>query len=135
MQQETDEKGILLSLAEEGRLSEKVGEYLESCRAQDGEKPTARGKGGGAHRFPNFAGLCRYTGAGTSELAVLRREAPREYDRLLAVFEDEALNSPLSPTLLSAYMKKRLLYAEEEAEPPSNQVVWCFEHDILADGE
>ncbi len=132
MKKEVQERGVLTELAERGELTAAVLEYLAWCKAVP-EEQTAKGKGASAQRFPNFAGFCRHTGAGVSELRALRREYPREYDRLLAIFEDEALNSALSPTLLSAYMKKRLMYAEEEST--DRQVVWCFEHDIIADGE
>ena len=59
---------------------------------------------------------------------------PDEYDRLVAIFEDEALNADISPNLLSTYMKKRLLYVCDE-EPQGTEVKYCFEHDIYADGE
>ncbi len=134
MDNESGEHGILTALAACGKLTEAVLEYLARCKSVPEEHAAAaRSKSASAQRFPNFAGFCRHMGAGVSELRTLRREHPKEYDKLLAIFEDEALNSALSPTLLSAYMKKRLMYAEEEKE--DRQVVWCFEHDIIADGE
>ena len=67
---------------------------------------------------------------------------PNEYDKLIAIFEDEALNSDVSPTLLSAYLKKRLCYSYERSgesdgrrEDSDKEVRYCFEHDIFADGE
>ncbi len=132
MQEEARE--ILAGLAECESLMESVSEYLTSCRSESAEQSPSKGKSG-AQRFPNLAGFCRHVGAGMSELRSLRARFPHEYDRLLAIFEDEALNSALSPTLLSAYMKKRLLYSEEESEATGKEVVWCFEHDIIADGE
>ncbi len=135
MDKDSNEHGILSVLAARGELTAAVLEYLAECKSVPEEHTAAaKGKSASAQRFPNFAGFCRHMEAGVSELKTLRREHPEEYDKLLAIFEDEALNSALSPTLLSAYMKKRLLYAEEE-EKAGRQVVWCFEHDIIADGE
>ena len=51
------------------------------------------------------------------------------------MLEDEALNSSLSPTLISAYLKKRLGYASDSsAESSENQLQIKFEHDIFEDG-
>ncbi len=65
------------------------------------------------------------------------REQQEEYDALLAVFEDEALNSGLSPTVVSAYLKHRLGYGEKTEEKTavaSEGVKLIFEHDIFEDG-
>ena len=54
----------------------------------------------------------------------------------LAVLEDEALNSDLSPTLLSAYLKRRLGYdTPARALAQKDQICISFEHDIIEDGE
>ena len=59
---------------------------------------------------------------------------------LCAMFEDEALNSGLSATLISAYLKKHLGYGDK-AETASKssmeleQIKLVFEHDIYEDGE
>ena len=61
--------------------------------------------------------------------------------RSIAVMEDEALNSPvLSPTVVSAYLKRRLSYGERTPSgDPSladcGKVRLVFEHDIVEDGE
>ena len=65
----------------------------------------------------------------------LRASNPDEYDRLVAIFEDEALNADISPNLLSTYMKKRLLYVCDEETTQVGKIKYCFEHDIYADGE
>ena len=126
---------VTVALFKEGTLFSAVEDYIEQCYASqaDGEsKPKVKPK----IRFPNVAGFCRYLGTGISDVLVFKTEYPFEYDRLLAIFEDEALNSDVSSTLLSAYMKKRLLYAVEDA-PRSvlGEVRYCFEHDVFADGE
>ena len=52
------------------------------------------------------------------------------------ILEDEALNSDMSPSLLSGYLKKRLGYGEESGkEGQGESVVVVFEHDALRDGE
>ena len=65
---------------------------------------------------------------------------PEYADWLCACFEDEALNASNSPTLLSAYLKKRLGYLEkqskgEQSESECGLMRLVFEHDIEEDGE
>ena len=110
-------------------LLERAGEYVAACAA---ECTGAKGR----TRFPNLAGFCRALGVGVE---VFRREMeayPEVMDALLAVFEDEALNSSASPTIVSAYLKKRLGYEKEAAvRNDGGQIKIEFEHDIFEDGE
>ena len=90
-------------------------------------------------RFPNVAGFCRNIGIGGSEYARLSKKYPEEFEKLACILEDEALNSEISPTLLGAYLKRRLGY-DDSARSQKNdvdvgQLKLIFEHDILADGE
>lgn len=126
---------ILCKLCKSGELWSTVDAYLDTCRT-DTPEPSAK-KSRCPSRFPNLAGLCRYAQAGIAALKELRQRYPDEYDRLLAIFEDEALNAELSPTLLSAYMKKRMLYSADESEESNqkSEVRYCFEHDVFSDGE
>ena len=62
---------------------------------------------------------------------------PEEFGIIRAMMEDEALNSEMATTLVSAYLKTRLGYGE----PPSakhaadtGEVSLVFEHDIYEDG-
>ena len=132
-QRSTSDKSKMKNLLDSGRLFRMADKYIESCRAaprEDGAKAKRQ------YRFPNLAGFCRYAKAGLSDLMELRTSDPDEYDRLIAVFEDEALNADISPNLLSTYMKKRLLYVcDEESTQQIGEVKYCFEHDIYADGE
>ena len=117
--------------AENGRLRRLIERYLKFCRAPE-EK-----KGG---RFPNLAGFCRWMGCGIEAIDQLRLTHPGEADYLVAVMEDEALNSPvLSPTVVGAYLKRRLAYGEKQAGTSSSadcgEVRLVFEHDIAEDGE
>ena len=58
---------------------------------------------------------------------------------ILAMLEDEALNSDMAATLISPYLKARLGYGEvrevKHAAPDTGEVRLVFEHDIYADGE
>ena len=84
--------------------------------------------------FPNLAGFCRFIGVGTSELESYGKSNPSEYERVLTVLEDEALNSGVSPALVSAYLKKRLGYDGARPQESSSQLEIKFEHDIFEDG-
>lgn len=125
-------KNKIKKLLDDGRLYRMADKYIESCRTAPREDGT---KAKRQYRFPNLAGFCRYVKSGLSDLLELKFINPDEYDRLVAVFEDEALNADISPNLLSTYMKKRLLYVCDEETPASTEVKYCFEHDIYADGE
>ncbi|MBQ8817149.1 MAG: hypothetical protein IJZ83_01085 [Clostridia bacterium] len=124
--------GVISQLHEEGRLLDVIEEYVARCHSvAEGEAKARR-----RSEFPNIAGFCRYVGVGFSDFYKFKEEKPREYDKLLAIFEDEALNSDISSTLLSSYMKKRMLYSDaDEGKGKSGGVTYCFEHDVFADGE
>lgn len=122
----------LAESAKTGKWKSHLRQYLNSCRPPPDADPKRPGG-----RLPNLAGFCRWLGCGVSELDALRTAHPEVADYLGAVMEDEALNaSAVSPTLLTAYLKRRLGYAEKpevsSAECGSVHVV--FEHDITEDG-
>lgn len=107
-----------------------VARYVELCRSE----MTGKNKS----RFPNLAGFCRYLGVGVESFEEAFREYPESYNALCAVFEDEALNSELSPTVITAYLKQRLGYGEkQEVKQASYQLPelkLVFDHDIFEDG-
>lgn len=87
-------------------------------------------------RFPNLAGFCRYFGIGDTEYKSLKNKYPKEFERINWVFEDEALNAEVSPTIVSAYLKRRLGYEKSnESEIIDGELKVIFEHDIMEDGE
>ena len=90
-------------------------------------------------RFPNVAGFCRYLGIGHKEYERLSNKYPEEFEKLSAILEDEALNSEISASVLTAYLKKRLGYADTDGsnknEVEAGQIRLVFDHDILADGK
>jgi hypothetical protein len=110
-----------------------IEEYVESCRPPADADPKKS-----VGRLPNLAGFCRYLGCALSDLQTLRTSNARLFERLSAVFEDELLNHSPSPTIMSAYLKKRLGYAEETSEDEKGadgvQMNLIFEHDIVHDG-
>lgn len=125
-----------------GRLDELIEQYISACRAvpscsgeaNPSQKKKRTAEGGTA--FPNLAGFCRYIGIGAESLGRILADFPREAELLMAVLEDEALNSSASPTIVAAYLKKRLGY-EKDLPPPKaeTQLKIQFEHDIFKDGE
>ena len=132
---------VLCRMCAEGVLDGLVDDYLVLC-SESVRTGEASSKTRTRQRLPNPAGFCRYLNTGLSDMAALAEHFPHEYDKLIAIFEDEALNSDVSPTLLSAYFKKRLSYSYERlgerdaaTDGGSKEVRFCFEHDIFADGE
>ena len=123
------------------RLLEK---YIAHCRPEEDEE-SVRGSGAKNQKriegkFPNLAGFCRFLKIGTEDLLGFSEEFPEAVAYILAVFEDEALNSSVSPTLLTAYLKRRLGYEREldrkERPIPADALpVIRFEHDVYGDGE
>ena len=118
-----------------GEFGKLVDGYLLFCREPMGEGGASRS--GRLQVFPNLAGFCRYIGTGTEALLRILGDYPEEAERLFAILEDEALNSSVSPTIISAYLKRRLGY-EKETQPKrdlAGQIKIEFEHDIFEDGE
>lgn len=74
---------------------------------------------------------------GVADISALEGKYPEQYRALLALMEDEALNSDKSSTLINTYFKERLrlgtVQADEERSEPALTVV--FEHDVISDGE
>ena len=113
-------------------------EYIFFCKNSDANSSqgSSSKKSSAKGRFPNIAGFCRFMKTGVGELEQLASDFPQEYERILSVFEDEALNSDLSSALLSSYMKKRLFYEKACTESKDDsEIKVCFEHDIFGDGE
>ena len=129
----TEKEGsVICRLLEQGKLDSMLEEYTRKCHeSEEASSQKAKKRA----MFPNIAGFCRYIGTGLSDFYDLQTKNLTEYDRLLAVFEDEALNSDVSAAMLSLYMKMRMLYSFEENVGNGEGVSYCFEHDIYVDGE
>ena len=120
-----------------GLLGALLEEYIASCHTplQKEMPPEKRGKAvTRGDRFPNLAGFCRYLGCSTEEWFTMETSHPTEFGRLRATLEDEALNAAMSPTVIAAYLKKRLGYDKEPTDAEGALTVQ-FEHDIFSDGE
>ena len=143
----TKQEGIdLLRTACDGNMLDKLAEeYVIFCHtskdtAKEEEQSSTRKKRGAEapSRFPNVAGFCRYLCIGHKDYERLSKKYPEEFEKLLAIFEDEALNSEISASVLTAYLKKRLGYADtercEKSEVEAGQIRLVFDHDIISDG-
>ena len=120
-----------------GQLSRLLEEYVALChppREADEKAPKGRASPPAGERFPNLAGFCRYLGCATEEWLSMERDYPIPFGRLRAVLEDEALNASLSPTVVGAYLKRRLGY-DKESDTHTEPMSVRFEHDIWEDGE
>ena len=56
---------------------------------------------------------------------------------MLALFEDEALNSDKNATVLNTYIKERLKFGDKKecsSTLPMGDIKVVFEHDIAEDG-
>ena len=116
-----------------GNIINLLEQYVISCNTEpikDNSRSSQKAKQG----FPNLAGFCRFLHVSTAELEVFGRENPDIYGRILAILEDEALNSAISPTVISAYLKKRLGYDAVKHHTEQGQLEIKFEHDIFEDG-
>ena len=125
-----------ISINDGGKILNLLNEYIIACSNTDIQKDEKKSpKSPMGATFPNLAGFCRYLKISTSELEELAKKFPDDYQRLLTILEDEALNSRLSPTIVSAYMKKHLGYDRTSKCQTNSQLEIKFEHDIFEDGE
>jgi hypothetical protein len=119
-------------------ITDLVEKYVIHCLMLDGENDEEQGskpkKKGKKSRFPNLAGFCRFYGFTKTDIEKLKTRKPLQYESLCMVFEDEALNSELSPTVLNAYLKRYLGYADktkgERGMWEGEQIQLVFDHDI-----
>lgn len=138
---------LLQTACECGTLEKLAEEYIIFCHTseekeqEDKNESASKKKKAGElpSRFPNVAGFCRYFGIGHQKYERLSKKYPEEFEKISAILEDEALNSSVSASVLTAYLKKRLGYADaekrEESEVEAGQIRLVFEHDILSDGQ
>ena len=84
-------------------------------------------------RVANIAGFCRYLGISAERLRELTDSLPDQAEQIRDVFEDEALNSGMSPSLLMSYLKSRLGYGDSGKAADTVKVT--FLHDVMKDGE
>lgn len=118
------EKSLLAQTVDKNELPHLFASYIDYCTAED--------------KIPNIAGFCRYFGGGMNDIVALRDEHPSLYGEICTALEDEAINSKMSSSVLSVYLKQRLGYLPDKAperDEESAGVRLVFEHDPYADGE
>ena len=110
---------------------------MKDCKSNLNAVESKGGRSKSVERFPNVAGFARRLGVGVSSIKSIENKWPEQYGALLAIFEDEALNSEKNATILNAYIKERLNFGEKKegsAILPRGDVQLVFEHDIEEDG-
>ena len=102
------------------QLLDAVRSYTDSCAEKNEElkKPI----------FPNVAGFCRSVGISVSAFRSLARRFPDDYLTALAFFEDAAINSGATASLISLYLKEYDCWGQTEEDE-----VTC-DHDIFSAG-
>ena len=98
-----------------------VGDYVNDCRE--------RSEGSKKPIFANVAGFCRFAGISVAEYRAFSKKFPDEYENAAAFFEDAALNSGATATLVGMYLREYGYWGREAEDE-----VIC-DHDIFADGE
>lgn len=125
-------RSLLEKLADEKEIDTVLGDYILSCRQEAGGNPKSAG------RIPNVAGFCRFLGVTLSDFDRLRSTRPEIHGAICAALEDEALNSQMTATILSIYLKHRLGYSDDKREEKSvtdtGQLRLIFDHDAFEDG-
>ncbi len=136
-------------LFESNRIFSLLNKYLELCKGGDvsasvsaaltdgqNKNSNTKPKRGESSCFPNLAGFCRFIGISPAELEAAAEAYPHGYGVILATLEDEALNSDLSASLLTAYLKHRCGYERTGAhKEQTSQLQISFEHNIYEDGQ
>ncbi len=100
------------------KLLSRIEEYIEECRAADSKKPI----------FANVAGFCRFAGISVANYHALRSKFPTEFENAGAFFEDAALNSGATATLVGMYLREYGFWGKQAEEE-----IVC-EHDSFGDG-
>ena len=127
----TPSRTLLEYLADEDKIIDAIGDYVLRCRQETGGNPKSAG------RIPNVAGFCRFLGVTLSDFDRMKSTRPEHHGALCAALEDEALNSQMTASILSIYLKHRLGYGEDREEvgvTDSGQLRLIFDHDAFEDG-
>ena len=124
-----NDEDIIDGICEKGRLIRLAEKYILNCLESERKKP----------RLPNVCGFFRWLKLGAVALDRLRRLYPEKYRTLLMIFEDEALNSELPPSIISTYMKQSFTRRDDEGDETISEkdvgpITLIFDHDIDRDG-
>ena len=86
-------------------------------------------------RLPNISGFFRWLKLSAAARDHFKSAHRDEYRTVKMIFEDEALNSPLPPSIVSAYMKQFFSCEPDDETESKGGITLTFEHDIERDGE
>ena len=129
MANQRDDESVIENICQKNRLIKKAEKYIAFCLAPELKKP----------RLPNICGFFRWLKLGSIAMDKLKREYPDKFRTLLMLFEDEALNSELPPSIISTYMKQSFLKDSEdkvsEVSEDCGPITLVFDHDINLDGQ
>ena len=129
MANQKDDESVIENICQKNRLIKKAEKYIDFCLDPELKKP----------RLPNICGFFRWLRLGALAMDKLRREYPEKFRTLLMLFEDEALNSELPPSIISTYMKQSFLKDFEdkprEVSEDCGPITLVFDHDINLDGQ
>ena len=98
-------------------------QYIEFCLSSEPQ------------RLPNISGFFRWLKLSAAARDHFISAHADEYQTVKMIFEDEALNSPLPPSIVSAYMKQCFSREDDAEERKTGEITLLFEHDIRRDGE
>lgn len=123
-----NDEDIIDSICDKGRLIKMAEKYILACLDTERKKP----------RLPNICGFFRWLKLSAAALDRLKSLHREKYRTLLMIFEDEALNSELPPSIISTYMKQSFMRQDEDDEGTSEKscgpLTLVFDHDIDIDG-
>lgn len=108
----------MIPLGSGKKLLNKIKAYIDECKNSDSKKPV----------FANVAGFCRFAGISVNDFLQLKTKFPAEFEEAGAYFEDAALNSTATATLVGMYLRQYGFWGAPAAEE-----VIC-DHDMYADG-
>lgn len=105
------------------KLLKAIDIYLAECAERDTASNSKK------TTFANIAGFCRRAGIPVSKYREFEKLYPEEFGIAAAYFEDAALNSGATASLVSFYLKQYGVWGEPQASAEFE----C-EHDLYSDG-
>ena len=123
-----NDEDIIDGICEKGRLIKMAEKYIIHCLEPDRKRS----------RLPNICGFFRWLKLSAAALDRLKSFHKDKYRTLLMIFEDEALNSELPPSIISTYMKQSFT-GRDDGDPLGSEkeigpLTLIFDHDIHSDG-
>ena len=117
-QHKRERMASMAKIATGKKLISKIKAYIDECKNCDSKKPI----------FANVAGFCSFAGISVNEFLNLKKQYPTEYENAGAYFEDAALNSGATASLVGMYLRQYGFWGA-----PIEDEIIC-DHDMLADG-